>query len=1008
MELHMKLAQAVHVLNHDTQSCNRVAANQWLVQFQQTDSAWDIATSILTFDHHEPFVSGYEVEFFSAQILKRKIQNEGRNLQLGAKDALLNALLLAAKRFTSGPPQLLTQICLALSTLILHAVEHGKPIEKLFYSLQSLQNQDNGDIAVLEMLTVLPEIIEDQNADCSLSIARHYEYEREQLLAYTPMVLEFILQQNEKIFGSGAEHHDRNRKILRCLLSWVRAGCFSEIPLSSLPAHPVLNFVFNSLQVSSSFDLAVEVLVELVSRHEGLPQVLLCRVGFLKEAILIPALNSRDEKPIGGLACLMSEIGQAAPSLIVKASSEALALADALLSCVAFPSGDWEIADSTLQFWCTLASYILGLEVDNAENRKNLERLFPVFFALLDALLLRAQVDDSTYNDDSKTVDLPDSLVQFRMNLMEILVDICQLIRSTSFIQKIFAGSWTSSGIHIPWKEVEAKLFMLNAVAEVVLKEGQPFDVSVLMHLVTILSSRTCDARKGFMCLVYKSLADVTGSYAKWISASQSNTRPFLLFLANGISEPVCSNACAYAFRKLCEEAAAMLCEPSNLEILIWIGEGLEERELSLEDEDEVVSAITLVFCSIPDKKLMNNLLARLLSPSYEAIGKLIEEDYGHYLRQHPSTYTLLMNSATRGLYRIGTIFIHLATDLSPVMASDDSALALLGIFWPMLEKLFRSEHIENASLSAAACRALSHGIQSSGQDFTTLLPKVLDCISTNFAAFPSHECYIKTASIVVEEFGSKEEYGSLFISTFERFTCAPSVLAITSSYICDQEPDLVEAYTNFASSYVRSCSKDVLASSGSLFKVSLQKAAICSTAMHRGAALAAMSYLSCFLDVGLASLVESMTCISEGSVQDMVTRVISHSGEGLVSNLVYALLGVSAMSRVHKSATILQQLAAMCSLSERTTRKAILCWELLHGWLYSAVKMLPAEYLKQGEAESLVPVWLNALVAAASDYLESRQSGGGNNHGHMQGKGGRVLKRLIREFADNHRNGPK
>lgn len=69
----MKLAQAVHVLNHDTQSCNRVAANQWLVQFQQTDSAWDIATSILTFDHHEPFVSGYEVEFFAAQILKRKV-----------------------------------------------------------------------------------------------------------------------------------------------------------------------------------------------------------------------------------------------------------------------------------------------------------------------------------------------------------------------------------------------------------------------------------------------------------------------------------------------------------------------------------------------------------------------------------------------------------------------------------------------------------------------------------------------------------------------------------------------------------------------------------------------------------------------------------------------------------------------------------------------------------------------------------------------------------------------
>lgn len=47
-----------------------------------------------------------------------------------------------------------------------------------------------------------------------------------------------------------------------------------------------------------------------------------------------------------------------------------------------------------------------------------------------------------------------------------------------------------------------------------------------------------------------------------------------------------------------------------------------------MEDEDEVVSAITLVFCSIPDKKLMSNLLARLLSPSYEAIGKLVSFSY--------------------------------------------------------------------------------------------------------------------------------------------------------------------------------------------------------------------------------------------------------------------------------------------------------------------------------------------------------------------------------------------
>lgn len=1013
----MKVAQAVHVLNHDTQSCNRVAANQWLVQFQQTDAVWEVATSILTSDHLHlqqqtpppPFVSDLEVEFFAAQILKRKIQSEGHSLQLGVKDALLNALLVAAKRFSSGPPQLLTQICLALAALMLCALEHGKPIEQLFYSLRTLQSQDDGNVAVLEMLTVLPEeVVDTQNTDCRVSPAHRSQYGRE-LLSHTPMVLEFLLEQSQKISDGGVQLHERNRKVLRCLLSWVRAGCFSEIPRDSLPTHPLLNFVFNSLQVPSSFDLAIEVLVELASSHEGLPQVLLSRVHFLKEVLLISALSSRDEKVISGLSCLMSEIGQAAPSLIVEASVEGLALADALLSCVAFPSEDWEIADSTLQFWSSLASYILGLDAEGAKNRKHSEdMLFSVFSALLDALLLRAQVDESTFIDESETVDLPDGLAHFRMNLVELLVDICQLLKPTRFVQKLFFGGWASPNVSIPWKEVETKLFALNVVSELILQESQVFDFSVIMQLVTIFSSIPPNKLKGFMCIVYRSLADVVGSYSKWISTFQTIARPLLLFLAAGISEPQSSNSCASALRKFCEDASTVIYEPANLEVLMWIGEALEKRQLPLEDEEEVVSAISMILGSVTNKELKNSLLARLLSSCYEAIGKLVNEGSSDSFRQNPAAYTQILNSAARGLYRMGTVFSHLVMPHPSGPAADDPIFGLLSTFWPMLEKLLRSEHMENSNLSTAACRALSLAIQSSGQHFALLLPSVLDCLSTNFLSFQSHEWYIRTASVVIEEFSHKEEFGPLFVITFERFTQATSVMGLNSSYICDQEPDLVEAYTNFASTVVRGTHKEVLAASGSLLDVSFQKAAICCTAMHRGAALAAMSYLSCFLEVGLISLLESKNCILEGSYSAISIQVISRNGEGLVSNLVYALLGVSAMSRVHKCATILQQVASFCSLSETTTWKVVLCWESLHGWLHAAVQALPVEYLKQGEAETLVPVWMEALVGAASDYLGSKTfNGEKNNYGHMQGKGGRVLKRLIREFADSHRNVP-
>ena len=39
-------------------------------------------------------------------------------------------------------------------------------------------------------------------------------------------------------------------------------------------------------------------------------------------------------------------------------------------------------------------------------------------------------------------------------------------------------------------------------------------------------------------------------------------------------------------------------------------------------------------------------------------------------------------------------------------------------------------------------------------------------------------------------------------------------------------------------------------------------------------------------------------------------------------------------------------------------------------GWVQ--VRTLPVEYLKQGEAKGLVPVWLKALGGAALDCVES------------------------------------
>lgn len=64
------------------------------------------------------------------------------------------------------------------------------------------------------------------------------------------------------------------------------------------------------------------------------------------------------------------------------------------------------------------------------------------------------------------------------------------------------------------------------------------------------------------------------------------------------------------------------------------------------------------------------------------------------------------------------------------------------------------------------------------------------------------------SAASVIEEFGHKEEYVALCVRTFEALSSAASISTLNSSYTCDQEPDLVEAYANFTSTFIRCCPK--------------------------------------------------------------------------------------------------------------------------------------------------------------------------------------------------------
>ncbi|XP_044981352.1 transportin MOS14 isoform X3 [Hordeum vulgare subsp. vulgare] len=812
-DIQAQLAAAVHALNHASHPSARLAANQWLLGLQRSPQAWALSVSLLaSADHPAPSV---DLLFFAAQMLRRMIQSPDYPLLDNAAQ-LLDALLVAARRFCLAPPRLLTQICLALAALALRA-EGG--VDGLFARMPHLP-----DPALLELLTVLPEeVAQDESGDTGVDSATRCRFTRE-LLTHAPAVLEFLLAQSEKpAAADGLPLHERSRRILRCLLSWVRAGCFAGAPASALAAHPLLTFAFNSLQAFFSFEVAIEVMTELVSQYQELPQAFLSKMPYIREVLLLPALANRSEKIIAGLTSLMCEVGQAAPGLVAEGSNEALSLADALLRsiyctanvdltlncrCIAFSSEDWEIADSTLQFWCSLAHCILGIDEQTSKRNAAQELFLPVFSSLLDALLFRAQIIDIDEHCTGGVSSIPDGLVQFRLNLEELLVDICLLLGAPTYINKLLSSGWGLASQSTPWKEVEVRMYALSMVADTILQDGSPFDFSVVMHFVNILPSRTPAELNGCQFLIYKSFGDVIGSYSKWLSSSKSNIKPLLLFCASGISKSISSNSCSVALRKLCEDASSFIHEPPILEILFWISEGMGEGNLRIEDEEEIISAITHALCSILDKELRKTSLARLLCSSYSAIEKIIDIDRDELLRQNPSAYAQALNTAVHGLHRMGALFSHLATSVTSGLIDDDTISVLFGIFWPLLEILSQSSHMENTSLSTAACRSLSSAIHSCGQHFQILLPKILERLSTNFLLYQRHDCFLRTAANMIEEFGHKEEHSVVCVKTIETFSSAASLSNLNSSYTCDQEPDLIEAYANFASAFIRCCPK--------------------------------------------------------------------------------------------------------------------------------------------------------------------------------------------------------
>jgi len=318
-----------------------------------------------------------------------------------------------------------------------------------------------------------------------------------------------------------------------------------EITASQLVATPLFNFTFQALASEPLFDVAVDVLCDLIhetqeveDNMEAIQQIVPLLLPF--RAQLASAIEQDDEDKVRGLCRVFVQAGESYYHLILKHQDEFFPLVQSIAQCSAYQ--DLDIVQITFRFWYLLAS---GL----AKSRDD-EKLIPflnLYEGLLDVIIkhLRFPTDGEEMSAQAR-----DEFREFRHVMGDTLKDCCHVLgskvclsRSLQLMRNSISGSQPGD---FKWQDVEAPLFSMRAMGA----EADPRDDEILPQIIDLIPTLPNHPK-----LTYAGLL-VVSRYTEWIDLHPDRISPQLSFISAGLSsaDTQVAAAAAQAMNFLCQD----------------------------------------------------------------------------------------------------------------------------------------------------------------------------------------------------------------------------------------------------------------------------------------------------------------------------------------------------------------------------------------------------------------------------------------------------------------------
>ncbi|KAI8349778.1 armadillo-type protein [Mortierella sp. GBAus27b] len=752
---------ALNALYNAPSSSAKKEANLWLESFQSKPEAWQTAVILLTSDS-----VGKEAQIFGAQTMRRKIVDDFQDLDVTHRESLRDSLLNLTMQHKASPRVIRTQLCLALAALSLRMLEWQQPVNHMV----SLYGSSPADLAyLLEYLTVLPEEVNDSR--CPSLTDDEYRTRSDELLTQNANQ---ILKMLVVYMGNSGDDAQLQEAVFRCFLSWLRSG---DIATSSLSNNPLLAFSFKALQMPELFDIAVDVVCELIYQTKDIEESMAVIQEIYPNLLplrqeIVKSIEDGNEDNVRGYCKIFVEAGECYLSLVVRHTEHFRGIVEGIAVCTAFH--DLDIVPMTFRFWYQLAD-----ELRRNEEAKLMYQ--DVYDKLVDVMIKHLHYPDDL---DSWSAKERDDFKDFRHVMGDVLKDCCLILGSRIPLGKAYMLITQAATKSPPkWQEVEAPLMALRSMGAQV----EPEENEVLPEIMKLLSQLPEHPKIKYAATL------VIARYGSWTDKHPEFIEYQLGFISSGFENEDVVAASALALKLLCRECSSHLLNYLNQLHAFFSGVTKKLRGIDLL---EVAEAVAHVVAAVPNAEL-TQVFQMFCLPIAQQLAELASKDQ--------STLDENVPVIIDNISQLKIFFETVNPQVAP--SEPHPCISIVQELWPIMDNLAdRVGGIDEVARPLAGCwRSM---VISYRTHYQSLLPVTMARLIKSFEQTGLGQ-YLWVSSRVIREFGEANPGPALqFVESL-----SASMWKILQKYAgqFNEIPDVVEDYFNLVSDLLFSCPREYL-----------------------------------------------------------------------------------------------------------------------------------------------------------------------------------------------------